>query len=180
MAKKKEPSIDDALNIFKDVMQRALLSNYVYVNSILVSKNSKGKSILIAPEKELWLKILEDEDLKKSMKELDYGDPNDQEALPFFLYLNELKDLSWTELNSEEMFNGTTIKIKISEDFGYEHPINKTMLPIKLKKSEFKDIEYCVFKSNSSNNIILALRKRFEFPAIPEAGFSIIKFFKVI
>ena len=40
MAKKKEPSLADSLNNFKDTMLRASLSNYVYVNlsaSIMIS-----------------------------------------------------------------------------------------------------------------------------------------------
>lgn len=178
MAKKKEPSIDDALNCFKDVMQRALLSNYVYVNSNLVSKNPKGNSILIIPEQALWLKIIEDEDLRKSMRELDISSKEDQDLNTFFQYIDKLKEVQWVDLNHEDLFKGLVINIKAISGADYEHPINKNMLPLKLKKSEYKDIDYSVFNGNGS--IILALRKRFIFPDIPDSGFSIIRLFKVI
>lgn len=178
MASKKKPSIDEALNIFKDVMQRASLSNYVHYNSKLVSENNKGNSILIIPESELWLKILEDNDIKEHLKELDISDVKEREKLSLYQYMEDIDDNTvWFNIDIDELFKGKIIRIKVSDNHEYDIPINKNILPLKLKKSEFNEISYRVFRNK---NIILALKKKFIYNGIPNSNFTIIKLFKVI
>ena len=47
MAKKKESSLEESINIFNDAMLRASLTDYYHVNRSLLSKNNNDKSILI-------------------------------------------------------------------------------------------------------------------------------------
>lgn len=179
MAAKKEPNIDEAVNIFKDVMQRASLSNYVHINAIMLSENNKGNSILVIPESNLWLKLLEDVDLKDHIKEIDISNPQEHDKLELYQYAESLENKSlWFDFNIEDLFKGKVIKIKVSDQYDYDVPINKNMIPIKLRKSEFNNISYRVF--TGGNHIVLALKKKFVYEGISEASFSMIRLLKVI
>lgn len=179
MAKKKEPSIDEALNIFKDAINRAsLLSPFLYTNSTLLSENAIGKTTLLVPETNLWLKLLEDNDLKESIREIDISNPIEHDKLELYQYAEKIEDKSlWYDLNTDDLYAGKIIKIKISDKYDYDVPINKNILPIKLKKSEFNNISYRIF---IRKHIVLAIKKKFVYEGIPDASFSIIKLLKVI
>lgn len=174
MAKAKEPSVDDALVIFKDVMNRSSISNYVHLNGIMIGKNDKDKNVIIVPDKSLWLKISEDEDIKSKLKEIDISDPAESENKLIISYAEV--DPKYIDIDIDTLFKGSVIKIKVSDEFTYEIPINKNLLPLKLKKNEFNNIGYWIFNKPS---LVLALRKRFDFP-IDNYGFSMIRLFKII
>lgn len=175
MATKKEPSIDDALKYFKDVIQRASLTNYVHYNGKLISKNPKGKSILIIPEKELWVKIKEESDISNNITELDINDKDYGNIISMFECMDNLDDNSWIDVDIDNLYKGNLLKVSI-KDFEYQVPINKNMIPLKLKKSEFTDIKYKVFIKPL---LVLGIKKKFPFP-IEGYSFSIIRLFKII
>ena len=174
MAAKKEPSVDDAVVVFKDVMQRSSITNYVYLNGTMLGKNDKDKNVLIVPDKDLWIKISEDEDIKPNLKELDISDPAEAENKLIISYAE--MDPKYIDMDIDTLFKGNVIKVKVSDEFTYEIPINKNLLPLKLKKNEFNNIGYWIFNKPS---LVLALRKRFDFP-IEGYGFSMIRLFKII
>ena len=58
----------------------------------------------------------------------------------------------------------------------YDLSINKNLIPLRLKKSEYCDISYKVFPND---DMIFALKKRFEYP-LEDHGFTIIRLFKII
>lgn len=175
MGKTKIPSVDDALLNFKDVMHRASLTNYLYVNKTLLGKNAKDQSILIIPDQELWLKILDDPDLKKCIKELDISNQQENSLQYIFTYADSIDDPSWIDINVDILFAGKIFKANI-DGLDYEVPINKNLIPLRLKKAEYTKISYKIFKGES---IILGIKKRFDFP-IKDYGYSIIRLFKVI
>lgn len=175
MAKKKIPSVDDAIKIFKDVMLRASLSDYLYVNNMLISKNQKG-TILVIPDNELWLKLLDDPEIKEHLQELDISIPEHYEKSQLMVYGEDLENESWVETDSEILYKGKIFKINI-KGFEYEVPINRDLLPLKLKKAEYNNISYRVF---IKPNVTLVLKKRFNFPDIEECGFTIVRMFKII
>lgn len=176
MAKKKIPSIEDALKIFKDVMQRASLTSYQYVNNIMLSKNPGGNTIVIIPEQELWLKIIDDEEMKPVLKELDISDPEQNDKMQVLQYAKDLDGEPWIDIDPEVLFKGKIFKISL-KGFDYEVPINKGLLPLKLRKAEYNNIKYRVF---TNPNLVLSLKKQFDFPAIEHCGFTIIRMFQVI
>ena len=61
--------MEDAVTNFKQVVTRASLKDYSYVNRIMLSKNPKGQSILIVPEQGLWDKLVTDKDFMSNMSE---------------------------------------------------------------------------------------------------------------
>ena len=176
MAKKKLPSIEDALESFRNVMTRSSLSSYVYVDSKLLSKSPKGYSILIIPDQELWNQILNDEEFKSNMTELNPEDPDTEAQKELFIYGEDLTSDGWIEADPEILFKGKVFKIKI-HGFEYEIPINRDLLPLKLRKAEYNNISYRVF---TSPNVVLALRKRFDFKDVDSGGFTIMRMFKVL
>lgn len=176
MGKKKLPSIEDALESFKNVMTRSSLSNYVYVNSKMLTRTPKGYSVLVIPDQALWNKIVEDESLKPNLKEFDPNNPEDIKQQGLFSYGDDLSSKDWIEADPDILFKGKVFKIKI-HGFEYEIPINRDLLPLKLRKAEYNDISYKVF---TSPNIVLALKKRFDFKDVDGGGFSIMRMFKVL
>lgn len=169
MAGKKVPCIEDALNNFKDVMRRASIQNYGYVNRIMLSKNPKNQSILTIPEPELWTKILNDPDLKDHIKESDAtGDD-----VMLFSYGEDLAT-GWIEIDPNIIFNGVIFKLTI-DGFEYDFPINKNLIPLKLKKAEANNIAYKVFTSPNT----LAIKKRFEFP-VDGGSFTIMRLLQIL
>lgn len=175
MASKKVPSVEDALKIFKDVMLRALLTDYLYVNKSMLSKNPKDHSILIIPDQTLWVKIIEDDELKSHIQELDINDPEQYKSLQLFEYGNQLDGDVWVDIDPEILFKGKVFKISM-KGFDYEVPINRALLPLKLRKAEYNNISYRVFTKPS---LMLVLKKRFDFP-LEDCGFTIMRMFKVI
>lgn len=176
MAKKKNTTVDDSLNYFKEIMKRASLSNYLYVNEIMISQNPKNQSIIIIPEHELWLKIVDDEEIKSQIKELDVNIPKERELNSLTVYGSDLNSKEWIDLDIDSLFAGKIIKVSI-HDFDYDVPINKNLIPLKLKKSEYNNITYRIFKNN--NQLVLALKKTFTF-SIDNCNFTIIRLFKII
>ena len=104
MAKKKLPSIEDALESFRNVMTRSSLSSYVYVDSKLLSKSPKGYSILIIPDQELWNQILNDEEFKSNMTELNPEDPDTEAQKELFIYGEDPTSDGWIEADPEILF----------------------------------------------------------------------------
>lgn len=174
MAQKKVPSVDDALKIFKDVTLRASLSDYLYVNNSLISMNPKGNSIILVPDQVLWSHIIDDEELKNHLKELDITDPDQLEKSKLIPYATDFKNDSWVEVDTDTLFSGKLFNINV-DGFEYKISINKGLMPLKLRKAEYNNITYRVFPDS-----ILSLRKRFDFPAIEECGFSMVRMFQMI
>ena len=177
MAQKKVPSSEDAIKFFKEVMHRASLSNYYYVDSIILSKNNSSNNILIIPDKPLWDKLIEDEDWKKenNFKEPDITNPEESNLPSWIEYGREL-ELDWIHINLDaDLYTGKVFKIKIN-DYEYKISINRDLMPMKLKKSEYEGIRYKVFLKPLH---ILAIKKRFE-NVVDGYGFTIVRLFQII
>lgn len=174
MATKKIPSVEDALNYFKDVMRRSSLENYVFVNRIALSKNPKGQSVIIVPDETLWCKIIDDSDLKDRFRELNPTDSADSNTMKLITYGEDLTN-DWFEINPEEIFTGEIFKL-ILDGFDYDIPLSKNMLPLKLRKAEFNNIAYRVFTSPIT---VLALKKKFESP-VEGCNFTMIRILQIL
>ena len=168
MAKKRESGIEDAINIFEDVMHRALLSDYLNVNRTLLSKNPKDHSIIIPVDQTLWNGIMDKSEIKDHITE---AKPEDSKNA---IYGGELNSKTWIELDVDDLYMGKIIKINI-DDFDYPISVNKTLIPLKLKKAEFNNITYRVFP----DDMVLALQKRFIYP-LEDLSFSIIRIFNIV
>ncbi len=169
MATKKIPSINDALDNFKNVMKRASLEEYLYMNRIMLSKNKKDQSILIIPEFQLWDKITDDKELFEHIKEIDVNSPDKE----LFNYGEDLTN-GWLDIDPMVIYNGSVFKINI-DSFVYEFLINKNMIPLKLKKAEVNNISYKVFVTTH----VLAIKKKFEFP-VEGGSFSIMRLMQIL
>lgn len=179
MGKKKEPSMADATNQIKDVMNRASLSNYFFVNTKIISKGPKG-SVIVVPDKELWVSMINDKEISDKMKELDLKKPEDGYFIDIASYAEDINDKSWVEIDPEAMYMGKIIKIRVHENFEYDVPINKDLLPLKLKKAEFNNITYKIFINEGKElSLSLGIKKYFDYP-LPESGFYIMRLFKVL
>jgi hypothetical protein len=172
MAKKKEPTVEDALKVFKDVTLRASLSSYYYVDLVMLSKNEDGNTILVIPDRDLILKLREDPDM--DIKELDISNAEQYKLHHYFKYGNDLEE-DWFPIEiKEELFSGKIFKIRL-HDREYEIPINRELMPLKLKKAEYDNVSYKIF----TDPLILAIKKRFDF-TMEGYGFTIMRLFQVI
>lgn len=174
MGKKKEPSMEEAVKIFKDVMSRTSLSNYIYVNHTMISKTPKGRSVLILPDINLWKEIIIDEEIDK--RELDIKNPDEIKLQSLFSYADNMESDEWINLDSELLFKGKIIKIRVN-GFDYKISLNRDLIPLKLRKSEYYKISYRIFVSNDS--FVLGIKKRFDYP-LEDSGFYIMRLFKII
>jgi hypothetical protein len=177
MAKKSVPSIEDAIKSFKEVMQRASLSNYYYVGNVLISKNTNGNNILIVPDQALWNNLIENKELKDeyNLKEPDLTNCEESTIPSWVEYVADLKT-DWFPIDMDaDLYTGKVFKIKIN-NYEYKISINRDLMPMKLKKAEYENISYKVFNGTLK---ILAIKKRFE-NVVEGYGFTIVRLFQII
>lgn len=177
MAKKKEPNVDDAIKFFGDVMDRALLKRFYYLNSSMLSKNSDDNKILIVPDNKLWEQLSELEEWKdeSKLKEIDVTNDEEYDLQKWFEYSNDL-DNHWLEIDVDQgLYTGKVFKIKIN-NYEYNFPVNRDMMPMKLRKNEYEGVSYKVFSKPLQ---VLAIKKRFN-NVLDGFGFTIIRLFQII
>jgi hypothetical protein len=173
LAKKNVASIENAINLFEEAMTRSSLSDYFHVNRTLLAKNNKDQSILIKVEQELWNAIIDKSSFKEHLTELDVSNPEHQDSIKLCSYSDDITNESWIDLNCEELYAGKVLKLTV-DDLEYDLSVNKALIPLKLKKSEFTNITYRIFPDRT-----LALKKYFNYP-IDNCGFSIIRIFQIV
>lgn len=166
--------MEEAVKIFKDVMSRTSLSNYIYVNRVMISKTPKGRSILIIPDMNLWREILTDEEIEK--RELDIKNPDEIKLQALISYTDNIESNEWINLDSELLFTGKIIKIHVN-GFDYKISLNRDLIPLKLRKKEYYKISYRIFTTKDS--FVLGIKKRFDYP-LEDSGFYIMRLFKII
>jgi len=172
MAGKKKPSPNEALDIFKDITDRASLKMFYYNNRQMISKNPKGANIIIIPDIELWNMILES--FKDVIREIDMLDVDQSNMAELFKYTSDLSN-NWLDLDTNNLYQGDVLKITI-DGFNYELSINKGLIPLKLRKAEYNNISYKIFKDEG---YLLGLKKRFDYP-LEGYGFTIVRIFQII
>ena len=175
MAKKKEPSIADGVELFKDVMKRSTLTDFIYLNRILLGKTSKDANVLVIPDQTLWNALLEDEEFKTHISELDISDPEQFQMNEKFSYGNGIENSGWVEINAETMYAGEMVNITI-DGFKYEIPVNKGLFPTKLKKAEYSNFAYKIY---TDPKLALALKKKFDGP-VDDSSFTIMRAFIIL
>lgn len=172
MAGKKKPSPNEALDIFKDITDRASLKMFYYNNRQMISKNPKGSNIIIIPDIELWNMILES--FKDVIREIDMLDVDQSSMAELLKYTSDLST-NWLDLDTDNLYQGDVLKITI-DGFNYELSINKGLIPLKLRKAEYNNISYKVFKDEG---YLLGLKKRFDYP-LEGYGFTLVRIFQII
>jgi hypothetical protein len=172
---KKEPCAAEALLIFKDIMKRSLLEDFIFMNHIMVSYNTKEKyAVVLSIDEDLWKCIIDDEELKSHIKE--FNPIEDSVNIKnIFSYENEILNDNWIDLDSDLLYDGKVMKININ-GIEYDIPICKSLIPLKLKKIEFNNIKY---KIVSNKETLMILNKRFDYP-IEKLGFSISRIFYIL
>lgn len=173
MGKKKEPSIIDSLNLFKDVMKRASILDYLYVNKNVFCITSKGMRVYIYFDQTLWNAIMDDEDLKSHFKEVDINKEEQRIVADRLSYFNDLEN-GWIEMDPEKVYKGETFKISI-DGFSYDININKSIYPVRFKKAELNNFAYKV----DMKHMILFIKKKFD-GAVEDSSFTIMRGFNII
>ena len=173
MAKKKEPSLEEAIKVFMDVITRSSLTEFFYINNTLISKNPKGNSVVLLLEQSLWNGIIDNIEIKDKLHELDSNNPNHQDDIKLSKY-TDIENATWIDIDSEQLYSGKVVKLNV-EGLEYELSVNKNLIPLKLKKNEFNDISYTVIPSDMT----FILRKKFNYP-LEDHGFTIMRIFKIL
>ena len=181
MATKKKPSIPEAILKFKEVSQRATLLDYVYVNNVLFSTNTKNQNVFIEVDDLLWNPLTEDEELKDKFKPIKIDNPHNIGIYEKYFIGNE----GFVNIDDCESFVKGIDKIKIDiENFEYPIYINKDLIPLKLRKAESNNISY---KTVRGISMLLCVKKYFPFVIVDEEtneeynyGFSLSRAFRVV
>jgi len=167
--------VEDSITTFLEIMNRASLSEFLYTNRILIAKNPKDEyTVLIPVDQSLWNVLVDNDEFKSHIQELDITDESNQYIIKNTSCCDDLDSDLWINLDCTELYAGNVLKINLDElEYGIE--VNKGLIPLKLKKAEYIDIKYRIFK----NNMTLALKKRFDYP-IEDYGFSVIRLFQIV
>jgi len=184
MAKKKIPVVADAVKALMDILDRAFVSSYLSVNNIMLFEDKNGISILVVPDQTLATEVFKSYEIDG--RELDLSNPAEIEHQWKFQYGEDLKE-NWIPIDvTDDLFNGKLFKITV-KDTEYNITINKELMPVKLKKAEYKDISYRTFGTRSrkmdsyieKTPLILAIKKRFDSP-VEDCGFTMIRLFQIV
>ena len=173
MGKKKEPNLHDSLNLFKNVMKRSSILDYLYVNQNTFSINSKGMRVYMNIDQSLWNIIMEDEHLKSHFRELDLTKEEHRIISKRLNYFEDLEE-GWIEMDADKVYQGEMFKIKI-DGFSYDININKSIYPLRFKKAELNNFAYKL----DLKNMMLFVKKKFE-GAVDDSSFTIMRGFNII
>lgn len=161
MAKKSEK--DKSIELFHSVIARMGVDVLYEYNRMWLIQLEEYRCIVI-PDNTLYDELMADVAFKEKIK------PCDIENSRLFSYTNAT---NWIPLNvSEEHFRGKEISI-IIDGFNYDIPLNKDLMMVRLRKSEFTNISYQVYKEK---HLVLGIKKRFD----SEYGFDMIRLFQIV
>ena len=175
MAKKKEPSIEDSVALFKDIIKRASFDSFIRYNTILYSKNKKGYGSILIPEQKLWDELIKDKEFISMVRELDPSNIDDRALLEKLGPCNDINNENWITIDDEEMTSGKTIEISLP-GFNYNIPINKGIFPIRFKKSESNNFAYKVYNNPF---LLLSIKKKFD-GFVEDSGITLIRIFQIL
>jgi hypothetical protein len=167
MGKKKLPSMEDNVKVFKTVMERMGIASFNHINRILIG-TVESNTIFIVPDEALWDNLIVDMELHEL--------PVDSDESRYIQYIDDSED--WLPIETD-LYNGKILTIKF-KDFEHHISVNKELLPLKLLKKEFNNIYYKMYYSNSKQvSIILGIKKRYE-GTVDGGGFELTRLFFVI
>lgn len=171
---KKEPTIEDTVNLFFDVINRCGFQVFRRYNTILHSKSKKNSGTFFVVEQNLWNIISEDQDFNEITREFNPLIDSDRLILDKMIFTKDM-DNGWIQIPDEEMQSDKRIFIAI-DGFEYNVEINKTIWPIRFRKAENGNFSYKVFRSPF---YAFAIRKKFEGVG-EDASFYMMRVFQII
>lgn len=171
---KKEPTIQDAVDIFMTVLTRIKATGFRRNNRVLYVDSDKCNNILLIPDVGLWNVLSEDQDINEMTRELNPAVDTDKYRIQM-TSIGDKMDEEWMPIDDAKMSSGEIIYIKM-DGFDYDIEINNTIFPLRFKKAEFGDFSYRIFNEPFHSFVI---RKKFVSP-INDASFYIVRVFRII
>ena len=116
MAGKKVPSMEDQINIFKDVIFRASGKpisevQFHFMNNVLICDieiKNKKYSLIFSIESYLWDKITQDDEIH--MSELNIEDSNNKDIIKKIAIILNLNPECWISVDAMDLYSGNVIK----------------------------------------------------------------------
>lgn len=169
MAKAKVVTSENALTTFLEIIARLDLPKYVSVNNTLLGYDENERKVMITVSPALWNIILES---KFTFTELDLNEPDEYNLKDWFI--TEELEHCWIPFpDLDSLYKGIECPIKITNNKEtVDVPITRELLPMKLRKAEFKDIFY------RAKNEVLALKK--EYLLSEDYSFALTRLFKIL
>ena len=173
---KKEPTIDDAIITFMDVLERCQFTSLLRENRVIYTKNDKKKSAgaILVIDQELWNKLADDQDFNEMSREMNPLIEDDRFIIDRLCFVRDMEN-DWITIPDESMANLERIFIDV-KGFEYKIEINKTIWPVRFKKAEMNNFSYQIFNKPFNAFVI---RKKFEGP-VPESSFYLVRIFQII
>lgn len=172
---KKTITMEDIAATFMDVIERSQFKSILRENRTLYCTNNKKKSSLLIADQTLWTFLMEDQDLNEMTRELNPKVIEDKIIINKLHCVDDMEN-GWLEIKDEEMVTDERVYLNIN---GYEYHIelNKTIWPLRFRKSEINNFSYKVFPAKPLN--MFAIRKKFESP-IEDSSFYLMRLFQII
>lgn len=171
---KKEPTIEDAVAVFFNIVDRCGFSIFKREDKIMYTRNKDNAGTYFLIEQELWNVLSEDQDFNEIVRELSPTIPADRMIIDRIPLLRDM-DNGWIEISDESMMNDPKIYISI-EGYNYQIEVNKTIWPVRFKKAENNNYAYKIFRGKTDS---FAIRKKFESP-VKDASFYMVRMFQII
>lgn len=161
MAKKSEK--DKAVELFHSVIHRMGATKLYEYNRMWLIQLEEYRCLVI-PDEALYNELMASDEFKEKIK------PCSIENSRIFSYTDKQ---NWVSIDmSEEHFKGKEFNITI-DGFSYDIPLNRDLMMVKLRKAEFSNISYQVYKEK---HLVLGIKKRFD----SAYGFDMIRLFQVV
>lgn len=170
---KKEPTIEDAASTFLDVVKRCQFDNFVRNDRMLYTNNKKNMKTFILVEEKLWQTLSEDQEFIESTRELSPTVSIDRFIINNMSLLNN--NNIWIDIDDEKMANSDKIEVNL-EGFQYAIEFNKSIWPLRFKKSEFGYFSYAII---TKPFYAFVIRKKVE-TNIEDGSFYLMRMFSVI
>lgn len=164
-----------ALKVLNDVLQRANPVQIYQSGNRLSIFTARSTTLVLEVDRELWGEYLRT--VEKPPLELKTGVKNYEEHLMRLNCASGVNSSEWNKMEEGELFAGKKIDIFVDE-VGYPVTLNKTMIGIVLRKSEYVNISYRV--KTIEGKLVLSIKK--EFPplqmrnkeVLPGTGFVLV------
>lgn len=145
-----------ALKVLNEVLQRAKPVQMYQSGNRLSIFTARSTTLVIEVDQDLWAEYLRT--VETPPLELKSTVKNYEDHLMRLNCASGVNSSEWNNMEEGELFAGKKIDIFVNEA-GYSVTLNKAMIGIVLKKSEYTNISYRV--KEISGKLILSIKKEF-------------------
>lgn len=169
---KKEPTLQDAVTKFLDMMKRSNYVNFIRENNVLYGKNKRRVPIFLYIDRTLWNAL--PEEFTKNVRELDMSLNEDVVIQSKFLYTQRMDGI-WIPIEDEVMASNQLFDIEVKNG-PCNITLNSKVFPFRFKKEDMNNFSYKLHLEGEEWYFII---KKIVDGPVPDTSFTIVRCFKI-